>query len=87
MASKKKSRRVFCFREIRESAEQIAKDYHMDVDDIEVEVSVDPKDEAAEDGIRYFGIPHEAMMNQGTIMICSEGIRNIPRKTTNPRER
>lgn len=68
------------FKEIREIAERISRDYHISIDDIEVEVSLAPIEENAEDGIRYFGDPHEAMGHQGMIMICVDGERNYPRK-------
>lgn len=65
------------FSEFKQIAERVSKDYHISIDDVEFEVSLYPMETSPEDGIRYFGEIHELMMNQGGVMILSDGERNI----------
>lgn len=69
------------YSEFREAAERIHRDYRIPMDEVDFEVSMDPKEIPAEDGVRYFGDPHELMCCQGAVMICVSGDRNIPANT------
>lgn len=67
------------FGELRKVAERHSKERYVPVDEVDLEVSVCPMDEEADLGIRYFGKIHEMINQAGSIMICADGERNIPR--------
>ncbi len=66
------------YSEFTKVALRISRERHVPIEDVEFEVSLYPKETPAEDGIRYFGEIHELMMNQGSVLILSDGSRNIP---------
>ena len=61
--------------EFRKAADRVSKAHNIPLEDVEFEVSMDPKEIPAEDGVRYFGDPHELLCS-GVVTICAAGYQN-----------